>query len=127
MSRFAALTRPEPPFARRLPDAGASARTRPAFGNQALLRRLQPKLTVGAVDDPLEREADRVADQVMRMPEPGPGPTVSASAPRVSRKCAGCDEEDKKTVRMKPAEGDVAARTGAGAGGRRPALAGTPA
>jgi Domain of unknown function (DUF4157) len=27
--------------------------------------RVQPKLTVGAVDDPLEREADRVADQAM--------------------------------------------------------------
>ena len=26
----------------------------------------QPKLRVGAVDDPLEREADRVAEQVMR-------------------------------------------------------------
>jgi hypothetical protein len=28
----------------------------------------QPKLRVGAVDDPLEREADQVADTVMRMP-----------------------------------------------------------
>ena len=31
---------------------------------------LQPKLRIGRVDDPLEREADRVAEQVMRMPEP---------------------------------------------------------
>src|SRR3954470_16735622 len=31
---------------------------------------LQPKLTVGEVNDPLEHEADRVADQVMRMPAP---------------------------------------------------------
>src|SRR6185437_540785 len=31
---------------------------------------LQAKLMVGAVNDPLEMEADRVADQVMRMPEP---------------------------------------------------------
>jgi hypothetical protein len=29
---------------------------------------IQPKLAVGPVDDPLEHEADRVADQVMRMP-----------------------------------------------------------
>ena len=29
----------------------------------------QAKLKVGAVDDPLEHEADRIADQVMRMPE----------------------------------------------------------
>jgi hypothetical protein len=32
---------------------------------------IQPKLKVGAVNDPQEREADRVADQVMRMPSPG--------------------------------------------------------
>lgn len=32
---------------------------------------IQTKLTVGAPDDPLEREADRVADAVMRMPDPG--------------------------------------------------------
>lgn len=29
---------------------------------------VQPKLTVGPVDDPLEREADEIADRVMRMP-----------------------------------------------------------
>lgn len=32
--------------------------------------RIQAKLTVGHSDDPLEHEADRIADQVMRMPEP---------------------------------------------------------
>ena len=31
---------------------------------------IQPKLTVSQPDDPLEREADQVAQQVMRMPEP---------------------------------------------------------
>src|SRR5712692_5576242 len=31
---------------------------------------IQPKLVVGAIDDPLEREADRVADQVMRTSNP---------------------------------------------------------
>ena len=30
---------------------------------------LQPKLTIGAPNDKYEQEADRVADQVMRMPE----------------------------------------------------------
>jgi hypothetical protein len=33
--------------------------------------RIQAKLTVGHSDDPLEHEADRIAEQVMRMPEPG--------------------------------------------------------
>jgi len=31
---------------------------------------VQPRLEMGAVNDPLEREADRVAEHVMRMPEP---------------------------------------------------------
>ena len=41
---------------------------------------IQTKLRVGAVDDPLEHEADRLADRVMRMPEP----TVQRAC------CAGC-------------------------------------
>jgi Domain of unknown function (DUF4157) len=69
------------------------------LSNQALLRRLQPKLTIGAVDDPLEREADAVADQVMRMPDPAL--SVSPSPPKVSRKCAACEEEAKNTVQTK--------------------------
>ena len=35
---------------------------------------LQRKLTIGSVDDPLEHEADRVADQVMRVPHPDYSP-----------------------------------------------------
>ena len=35
---------------------------------------IQPKLTVGARGDAHEQEADRVADQVMQMPGPGPAP-----------------------------------------------------
>jgi hypothetical protein len=50
------------------------------------------KLVIGEVDDPLEREADHLADQVMRMPEPEL--SVSAGALRVSRKCA-CEEEQR--------------------------------
>jgi hypothetical protein len=43
-----------------------------AIGNQAVRRLLQPKLTVGAPEDAYEREADRVAERVMRMPEARP-------------------------------------------------------
>jgi hypothetical protein len=58
-----------------------------------MLRRLQTKLKVGAVNDPLEHEADRVADQMMRMAHPGAAMT---SAPaQVSRKCAACEAEEK--------------------------------
>ncbi len=71
----------------------------PPLGNQALLRRLQPKLTIGAVNDPLEHEADAMAERVMRMPDPA---TVSsASPPRISRKCAACEEDETQTVQTK--------------------------
>jgi Domain of unknown function (DUF4157) len=47
---------------------------------------LQPKLAVGRIDDPLEREADAVAEQVMRMPAPA----------RLSRKCTECEAGEEK-------------------------------
>ena len=66
-------------------------------GNQAALRRLsrtarhmQFKLEIGAVNDPLEAEADRAADEVMRMPNPV-----------VRRKCAECEEEDARKLQTK--------------------------
>ncbi|MFB6183587.1 MAG: DUF4157 domain-containing protein, partial [Haloarculaceae archaeon] len=50
------------------------ARLQRARGNQAVQalaeHGVQPKLTVDAPDTPAEREADRVADEVMRMPTP---------------------------------------------------------
>jgi len=50
----------------------------------ALLRAgVRPRLEVGAFNDPLEREADAVANSVMRMPEPEAKPPAGASA-RVS-------------------------------------------
>jgi hypothetical protein len=62
---------------------------------------LQPKLAVGAVDDPLEREADAVADQVMRME--APAPVLQASPLQLSRKCEACEEEDQEKLQKKSA------------------------
>jgi outer membrane protein OmpA-like peptidoglycan-associated protein len=62
-------------------------------GNQAHLRHLQTKLRVGSVNDPLEHEADRVADQVIRMPTSSAA--ITSAPPQVSRKCAACAEEEK--------------------------------
>src|ERR1700712_2473509 len=45
---------------------------------------IQKKLAIGAVNDPLEAEADAMADKVMRMPDPG----------FIQRKCH-CEEEEK--------------------------------
>ncbi|HME25226.1 MAG TPA: DUF4157 domain-containing protein, partial [Acetobacteraceae bacterium] len=61
---------------------------------------IQPKLVVGRVDDPLEREADAVADRVMRMSDPAL--SISSGPPEINRKCAECEEEDKK-LQTKPA------------------------
>ena len=53
--------------------------------------RPQARLTLGAPDDAFEREADQVADQVMRMPEPG-----------VQRMCSECEEEHKIQAKEEP-------------------------
>lgn len=68
---------------------------------------VQRKVAVGAIDDPLEHEADAVADRVMRMPKRG----------MVQRKCAHCEEEEKSLqrkplasyIQKKMAEGGVEA------------------
>jgi hypothetical protein len=62
---------------------------------------LQAKLVVGAVNDPLEREADRAAEQVMGQSQPGPD--LSAGAVRLNRKCSSCEaEEDEGQVQRMP-------------------------
>jgi hypothetical protein len=61
---------------------------------------IQPKLFVGRVDDPLEREADAVADRVMRMSDPAL--SISSGPPQISGQCAECEEEDKKKLQTKP-------------------------
>jgi hypothetical protein len=50
----------------------------------------QAKLRVGAIDDPAEVEADRVADQVMRMPQPV-----------VQRQCDRCAAGNDEAVALK--------------------------
>lgn len=62
-------------------------------------------LSVAPAHDPAELEADRVADQVMRMPEPPVGPGLTAisahsGAAPVQRMCADCEVE----LNRKPAD-----------------------
>ena len=62
---------------------------------------IQPRLRIGAVDDPLEREADAVVDPVMRMPtaEAAAGSISSSTSAGLQRKgecgdtCPQCQEE----------------------------------
>jgi len=69
------------------------------------VRGIQSKLTVNAPGDAYEQEADRVSEQVMRMP--APAPQVSGRAAGVQRACAcggSCDNcknnHDEKHVKV---------------------------
>jgi hypothetical protein len=90
----------------------AVTRLQREVGNQGLLRLLQSgviqaKLTIGPADDEHEREADRVADAVMRMPDPAPGGGLQRSSAGVQRMCAECEEEQLQRfpIRAKSVEG----------------------
>src|SRR5579859_1730640 len=61
----------------------------PIMGNHGVSHRLQAKLTVNTPGDQYEQEADRVAEQVVHMPEPSrAAPAVSPALPSAQRKCA---------------------------------------
>lgn len=73
------------------------------IGNQAVQRlirsgALQAKLRIGQPGDIYEQEADRVADTVIRMPEP--------QQPRIQSVCHGCEKE-KEEVRAKTTSGHI--------------------
>jgi Domain of unknown function (DUF4157) len=90
MSRFASFSRAMPQ--RRRPHHRAPV-ARPASRAPAL----QAKLAIGPVDDPLEREADRVAEAVVGG---GHVPPVPPAPPAIQRKCSAC-EEDEGTLHRK--------------------------
>jgi Domain of unknown function (DUF4157) len=58
----------------------------------------QPKLTINNPNDEYEKEADAMADKVMRMEQPFIQPK-SLAITSVQRTCAHCEEEDKKAQR----------------------------
>jgi hypothetical protein len=73
------------------------------IGNQAVQRlinsgTLQAKLRIGQPGDKYEQEADRVAEAVMRMPEPQ---TASGGAPHIQRAGPACEGEE---LRRQPME-----------------------
>jgi Domain of unknown function (DUF4157) len=90
------------PCQRRAPDRTEVSAGRPSPSHEwhvsgtRLPLFLQPKLAISQPGDPSEMEADRVADQVMRMPEQS-----------IQRQCAACEEEEAVTVSRK-AEGTAA-------------------
>ena len=63
---------------------------------------VQPKLKIGQPNDKYEQEADRVADQVMRMPQPAVNTSISTKPINIQRKCDACEQEEEEELRMKP-------------------------
>jgi hypothetical protein len=77
-------------------------RLQPIVGNQAVGRLIQAKLKVSQPGDPSEREADRVAEHVMRMADTQL-PNIESSAEcapgmEIQRQCADCEEELQRQV-----------------------------
>jgi hypothetical protein len=93
------------------------------IGNQAVGKLLksgafQAKLRIGQPGDIYEQEADRVAEQVMRMPEPQVSNETKVSNPAgnnsIQRKCPGCKkgtkiekEEEEEKLQKKEASGST--------------------
>ncbi len=101
-----------------------------AIGNQAVQRLLhsggvQATAVVNQPDDPYEREADRVAAQVLQMPEPAVEGTAvqgRGRSPHIQRKCGPCREEEEPIQRKeRPA---AASETAPAAGSHAFALPG---
>jgi Domain of unknown function (DUF4157) len=67
------------------PDRASRPQPSSPFAATPLPGAIQAKLAVGQVNDPLEHEADRVADQVVRMPAPNTlaAPRAAVGAPSV--------------------------------------------
>ena len=91
-----------------IPARAGIGRLQRALGNSGMHRLLrsgaiQAKLTVGPADDQYEREADRMADEVMRMPEAAAGSTVQRTTLRIQRACAECEREEKTLQRQSSA------------------------
>ncbi len=103
MSRYCSPIRSRAAETASAKPALAPLRKTHSVSNQASLARLRTKLTIGAVNDPLEHEADAVADRVMRTP--APDLSLSSAPAQMSRKCAAREEEDKQKMQRKEAAG----------------------
>ncbi len=77
-------------------------------GNQAVTHLIQAKLVVGAADDPFEREADRIADQVLSMPSTPAHQTVGTTGvtPGAQR------QSEEEEVQTKPLANSITPLSG---------------
>lgn len=72
----------------------------------------QRKPAINSPGDPYEREADEVADKVMRTAEPAP---IGSAPAALQRKCATCEDEEKNSIQtQRTPSGDSSAGLDAG-------------
>src|SRR6266446_9285830 len=64
---------------------------------------VQKHLVVSQPHDRYEQEADQVAEEVMRLPEPN-GKPLKFSPPTIQRKCTECEEEEVQRQAEQPEE-----------------------
>jgi hypothetical protein len=84
---------------------------------QRVVSGIQAKLVVGQPGDVYEQEADRVAEQVMRMPDPSTTEKMAVTEPygmsHLQRKFSGCEEvfgghpEEEETMQTKQIHGQT--------------------
>ena len=84
------------------PDRSNGRQLRPPLAAPLAPIMMQRKLQIGAVDDPLEHEADSIADTVMRMADPDF--SVSSTPTQLNRQCAACEKEEAQMLQTKPAD-----------------------
>ncbi len=82
-----------------------------AAGNMPFFKPfIQPKLSINQPNDVYEQEADAMADKVMRMTDSSSQNNFfKAAITPVQRKCAHCEEEEKKMQRKEMNNGETAA------------------
>lgn len=94
----------QPFFQSQAPEAEKNGEE-PVFFPKAVI---QPQLRVGAPDDPLEREADSMAERVMRLPQSPVAPAIQRAdkkAEELQRKEGEEKEPDDMPVRRKTTDG----------------------
>lgn len=100
------------------PDHTAVKKSAAPFFNAVI----QPKLTIGPVNDPYEKEADAMADKVMRMEEgeksdhreqegDQPVQLQPMTGTPIQRKCAHCEEEEKLNRKQADASHHIQLKT----------------
>src|SRR5258708_35875372 len=122
------------PGGKALPQtAGSLALPQSCYGNQAMLKLvargvLQRKLTINRPGDIYEQEADRVADSVMRMPDPAAasqrvtsvGPAVGLQRSSCGQSSSGGQSQERKCKAL--ALQRISNGSASGAGATAPAI-----